>query len=367
MPRGPGPRKRMHDLVPTPWVPRSGPLLCLAIVCTACGSQDPDSGRGEIIAVDSLKAELLARHPAIGEPTHIQPAQHLLWVADAIGDPFLHLLDPVTGDRTKSLGRRGDGPGEITGPVWGVQVVPPDTAEVWVFDTGRESFLWIGESSTLNSTSPMVRLGDVTYVSRAVWLDSLTIVGTTHHEHERFIFFDEEGRRTKTVPGALLGSDSIPLGERQRATLASGMCAHPEGFGFALFYFDAGRVELYGRDVDGPVLADVPYPSEPVFARIGGKIRLRQDWVHYRACSASKDHLYLLYSGQRTDFNTETPLHLHGREVHVFDWEGRLVRSFHLDTPVGYLGVDEEAGWLYATSFLDAGVYRFRLPARSAP
>ena len=363
MPTVPRSRNLLSDSVRAVLASESSLPLCLAIVCSGCGSEGPGSRRSNAVVVDSLRAELLARHPAIGLPTVIQPAKHLLWVADASGDPFLHLLDAVTGERIKSFGRSGEGPAEFVGPVWRIQVVTPDTAAVWVYDAGGDKFVWIDESATLSPASPTFKPRDVTYLWQAFWLDSLTIMNVTLSEDDHFLFFDRAGHRTETVPGALLGADSLPLAERQRATSASGICVHPDGFGFAQYYFAAGRLELYERDAGGPLLADVPYPSEPIFARVQGRIRFREERIHYVGCASSTDRLFLLYSGQPEEAETSS----HGREIHLFDWEGRLVRVSHLDVFVGDLGIDEEGGWLYATSYLDAGVYRFRLPTGTVP
>ena len=234
---------------------------------------------------------------------------------------------------------------------------------VWVYDGVK--FMRVDESRTLNAETPTVRPQEAYFVARAAWLDSMTIVGVQREQEERFVFFDTAGERIETVPGALLGGDTIPMIERVKASTNFALCARPETPGFALAYFYAGRVELYDRKAGGPVLADVPYPTEPVFTRVTGEIRFRMERHHYMACSASKDHVYALYSGQSDA--TDPDEASHGREVHVFDWEGQYVGKLHLDTPMFGLSVDEKAGWLYGTSLLDAGVYRFRLPTPGMP
>ncbi|MCY4398280.1 MAG: BF3164 family lipoprotein [Gemmatimonadetes bacterium] len=296
----------------------------------------------------------------------IQAVGNRLFVGDAAGDPDLHILDAYGGDLIVSLGRRGEGPGEFAGPIVGLAVVRPDTMAVWVYDGFK--FMRVDESRTLNAETPTITPQEAPFLARATWLDSLTIVGVRRELEERFVFFDIAGERIATVPGALLGGDTIPMTERVRASINFALCARMEAPGFALAYWDAGRVELYDHKAGRPVVADVPYPSEPDFTRVRGEMRFRMGRHHYTECSASNDYVYALYSGQTSlGQTTDADEVSHGQEVHVFDWEGQYVGKLHLDTPMFGLSVDEQAGWLYGTSLLDAGVYRFRLPTPGMP
>lgn len=333
--------------------------LALAVRCSACAAPDAPSAEVDV-GVDTLYAQLLNRHPAIGAPIVIQAVGDQLFVGDASGDPDLHILDIDDGSLVVSLGRRGEGPGEFGGPIDRIQVVRPDTTAIWVHDGLK--FMLLDVSRTFGSETPTVAPQEAAFVVRAAWLDSLTIVGVRREPEERFVFFGATGEQMETVAGDLLGGDTIPMSERVNASINFALCPRPGGLGFALAYWDAGRVELYDREANGPVLAAVPHPSEPVFTRVRGEVRFRAGRHNYTECSASRDHLYVLYSGQEMLPESDADDASHGREVHVFNWEGRLVRTYQLDTPLFGLSVNEETGWLYGASLLDAGVYRFRLP-----
>ena len=140
------------------------------------------------------------------------------------------------------------------------------------------------------------------------------------------------------------------------------------GRGFAIAYWEAGRVDIYDRTADRLVVAEVPHPAEPQFVQVGREIRFKPGRHNYSACWTSADHVFALYSGQAVVTSESLEDISHGQVVHVFDWgSGRMSWALHLDTPVIGISVDQDAGWLYAVSTLDAGVYRFRLPGSSLP
>lgn len=321
---------------------------------------------GDVVAiqvappVDTLRAELLSRPPAIGLPGFIQPWGDHLLVSDWQGDPNLHALDRETGELIVSFGRIGPGPGEFAGMLVGMQLLPRDTSAVWVFDARR--LTRVERPGPIASDVAVVEPTATPTLLRAAWLDSVTIVGVNLRPPEkRFMLFDAAGNVTRTVPGVLLGHDAIPMPQRVEASLNFSFCVNPRGTGFAVLYHDAAKVEIYDHTAKHVLDAAVPYWTGSLFGRVDGEVRFIPRRFAYSSCWASAEVLYALYSGgdyYSTDMNESM-----GREIHVFDWRtGGLVRKLHLDVPILGFSVVEDSGWLYAGSLADAGIYRFRLP-----
>ncbi len=84
------------------------------------------------------------------------------------------------------------------------------------------------------------------------------------------------------------------------------------------------------------------------------------DWFYYIDCAATGQYLYALFAGHRTD-GPGGGLVRAARYVHVFDWQGRLVRVLGLDREVSAITVAADS-LLYAVGQQTAGVYAFRPP-----
>jgi hypothetical protein len=52
-----------------------------------------------------------------------------------------------------------------------------------------------------------------------------------------------------------------------------------------------------------------------------------------------------------------------GTFVHVFDWEGELRAVFQLDRDAGAITISRAGDVLYASSFIDSGIYRYEVPS----
>lgn len=337
------------------------PFLFVALLvplAAACDAPSTPSG----VSVDTLAADLLVRHPAIGAPGHIQPWSNWILVSDWQGDPNLHAVNATTGELMVSFGRVGEGPGEFVGSIAGIQVPSHDRSAAWLYDMRK--LVRLERPGAIASNVVTVDLTAVPQLLRVSWLDSATILGVKlQPAEERFVFFDKAGNVTRTVPGSLLGEDGIPVSQRLRASSSFSLCAHPTGRGFAMAYKHAAKVEIYDRAAEHVVDANVPNPNSPRFEDVDGGVRFVPERLHYSSCWASSEYLYVLYSG---DHYGSQPLAGigDGQEIHVFDWDtGRLVREFYLDVPVFGFSVVETAGWLYGGSLADGGVYRFRLSA----
>jgi hypothetical protein len=139
------------------------------------------------------------------------------------------------------------------------------------------------------------------------------------------------------------------------------LCAWP-GRGFVIANMNVGRVELYDDRASLVRLAEVPFPSEPVFEPDQqNTLRFRDPRAFYLGCTANEDFLFALFSG-RLDAEYEGYSRSSGEFVHVFDWEGRLRSVFRLDQEIHQIAVDQDGVFLYASSMVEGAVYRYALP-----
>ena len=81
----------------------------------------------------------------------------------------------------------------------------------------------------------------------------------------------------------------------------------------------------------------------------------------YISATVTDDHIYALYSNlRREDESIENKDHAFD-EVHVFDWEGNLVRILKLDNEIDQITVDPVNNVLYGMAGRDERIFRFEL------
>ena len=139
------------------------------------------------------------------------------------------------------------------------------------------------------------------------------------------------------------------------------VCLWPER-GFAIENMNVGRIELYDSHASFLRLAEVPFPSSPVFEPDqSGVLRFRSPRNFYQGCTATKEFLFSLFSG-RLDEEYERNRRSSGEFVHVFDWAGELRAVYRLDRDIHQIAVDQRGRTLFGASKVEGAVFRYRLP-----
>ena len=89
----------------------------------------------------------------------------------------------------------------------------------------------------------------------------------------------------------------------------------------------------------------------------------------YVDVAASRDRIYALFSGRTRAGHPDEAIY--GRDVHVFDWDGKLHSVIHLDADAMAIALDEGQDLLLAVRHLPTpAVLAYELPpdpAGSAP
>ncbi|MGH7481572.1 MAG: BF3164 family lipoprotein [Longimicrobiales bacterium] len=343
-------------------------LGCEPADSAGAGGLEFDPSAAEIdhagLRVTSLSSDMLSSSPAIGQPIDVQPVNGYVWIRDALGDPALHVLDLRNGELLRSVGRRGEGPGEFLRGAFGLLIDPADSSGIWAWDLGLQRLTRFEARPGAEHAPKSIRLDGIPGMVRVAWVAPDRIVGHSTRPGARFALFSPEGERLRNVPGALYGSGEVPLNERVEAT-SSGvdLCAWP-GRGFVVVNASFGRIDYFDLGAAPIRSADVPFPSQPRFITDD---RTRQpqfaperSW--YMDCSVARGRVYALFSGRLHSAYESWAERDEGRFVHVFDWDGSLVDVYRLETAVAAIGVDPDGTTLIATSMDDAAIYRFELP-----
>jgi hypothetical protein len=303
--------------------------------------------RTEVTRADSLVSERIGPTDLLSNPWMIAANERIIVVSD-LNPPYLHVLNAVTGEHIKSFGLTGEGPGDFAGaPSLMRASMPTDT--LWVLDGLRRRITGFGirelasiafapRASTYSFDSVLVYTADGpdrfgAFVGMAQgWEGQLSPVRIRRTDPKVQVFDERELIDRRLSPrykgNAYLGR--LCLSPRQSLTVQT--------FSFAgrLDFLDSAGVMIRS--------ARTPYSFRPdPYADTSGNEPIdfnpflpRVRWAYYD-CAVGDAFLYALYDGRLTGANPENAVP-HG-EIHVFDWEGALVRTLVLDHPTTGIAV----------------------------
>ncbi len=312
-----------------------------------------------------VTGELLVESVAIGQPGRMVVDGDRLWINDKSGDPFLHLVDLRTGSVVRSRGRAGEGPGDF-GALVSLSVRPADSAAIWAFDLRYQRLTRVlapGDEVTpriLHVSSPFGRFHHLH------WLDTHRLLGVGGSDSSRFQVLDSLGQVVAHYPGPLVGDTSVPLRTRENVSTGVKVCPSPTGDRFASIVFFAGRLDIVDLREGVVRRAQTPIKADGVFAADSlGRWSMPHPRTFYVDCVATARMIYAIYAGRRVE-DFPSGMNMHGRFLHIFDWDGTLIRIFALDRPYINIAVDGDS-ILYLSARDAPTVRRYRIAPTSDP
>lgn len=338
------------------------PFVLLASAL-ACGDDGPEPD-----APARLQGEVIATGDYLDQPSRMAVVHDRLVVLDRSA-PLVHVF-ALNGERLGSFGQKGDGPGEYRS-VQQVQRDARDPRGVWVYDMSllRMTRLRFGDGP-LPEVREVVNLhnGGGVYLHPAWLTDSTLVVSAIapRHPDGRLLLTDRTGEVIRTIgetprhPGAA----SIPTTVLQHA-YEGPVTVHPDRSRFAIAARLSDRLEIYGAD--GAQLAQVNgaagfLPAFSVNERSQGvSMALGDDArVGYVDMASTDDRIYALFSGAVGMRGADT---FAGREVHVFDWSGKILARLQLPEPAWGFAVDPGAKHMFTVRHdPEPAIVRYELP-----
>lgn len=359
------------------WIRSYDSLVAGGVLVLACGTlscsgdtagretSDGAASAAVVPAETAIAGRAVMQSDMFGKAQRLALGDGMAFVGDISGDPFVHVIRVSDGIHLTSLGRRGEGPGELTS-LQGLFVDPQDAATVITFDPNQRRLTWFALGDSVLRNTPLTR--DLT--PQAPTINTITPLarGFVALASDSILYWrvmDSSGTIGALTPATLLGGDSIPRDARLTASRTIRICSRPDGQFFAAAYYGAGRVEI--RDGDGTLVAaaDVPTPTDGEW-KVSEKTN-RLTWTrtqsHYSDCTGTSDRIYALFAGKddRSGPNGRPPGANEGSAVHVFDWSGRLLQIFRLNHEVAAIAVGSDARFLYGVSGQSSTLYEFPL------
>jgi hypothetical protein len=332
-------------------------IAALSGVCAAACSEAPRSGQHGQYELDhsslrpvQLRGRVLASGDYLAAPTEIALVGDRLLVVDAISDSVLHVIDAREGRHLRSLGRRGEGPGEYRSP-WSVARQSRTPDQPWIYDLqlARLTRVHLGSAGLPAGEAEIIRIQGEALATQPVWVHDSLLVSPSFSHRGRLAFFGADGAFRRAAGPLPAGNGGVPAPVLQHAWTGT-LVSNPRTGWLALATRHADQVEIYRPDgtlvrkVRGPFRFDPRFTVEVAQGQqvMGSGDAMRFGYVDVEA---TPEEIFALFSGRtREGFKQASSF---ARFVHVFDWQGKFKRAYRLDSDILSVAVSPDRKWLY--------------------
>jgi hypothetical protein len=314
-------------------------------------ASDERSPSSEEVSILDLQGAVHHQGEHLGMPVGLAVFGNTLVAIDRFAERSVHVVDLGTGKLRGSVGREGEGPGEFRA-VYSIDRVA-NSDELWVFDAGTQRLTRL-DLAALDSdggwAKEFVSLRGSARVMNPVRTAEDNVLAVGLFTEGRFGVFNQNGEQVDALGSLPEWSEPIPPGVLQHAFTGT-IKADPDRQRFAVGARHAGLLEIFDASGRRLARAEVPVEFEPRFT-----VNVRDDRISmgsgedlrfgYVDVATTHDRVYGLFSGRvRGEYPKSANF---AREIHVFDWTGRLESIIHLDADIIAIAVDEWDDNLYA-------------------
>lgn len=311
-------------------------------------SRSPDASMTSVAGASIYEGERLAM------PVQIAVLDDRIVLADGYASTPIHVLDP-DGRYLMGLGREGEGPGEFKWPRTLERAA--DGHGFWVFDAELSRLtLVVPErwNTVPASEHAIVSLHGPAFVTGVARRASGDLLATGLFSDGRIGHYTDSGAYESAsgpLPSSEIEAPPAVLQHAYRGVLK----ADPAGERFVMANRHAGFLEVYSATGEPLRRIQGPFEFDPEFEVVRGETgpslatgpSLRFGYIDVAPTS---DRIYALFSGRTRAAHPDDATY--GREVHVFDWDGRLLERIRLDADVIALAADAEGNRLLAVRHL---------------
>ncbi len=301
----------------------------------------------------------------IGSPGDILKDGDCLIVLDYQHGSLFHRIDLKGNHYMGMFGVKGQGPADFIHPS-SLNVL--ETGRLSCYDAGNRRLSMIDLNLLGNKVGVSTLLKNDDFMTfDVVPLSEKLFIVNGETDGAMFALVDKDGKVLSVSDEYPYKDDAekdIPVRFRAMAYQGS-LRVNSNGY-FAYAMSSAKQVHLYkvenekikkvGEAIDGYGHYEPNMPYEGAY----GVAHDGKSPECYKDLAVTDDYVYALYSGRTfqeykmSSYDCET--------IYVYDWTGKLVKTYHLDVPVTQFCIDEEANVIYATANVpDPTIVRFEL------
>lgn len=328
-------------------------MLAVARSAVADAQQDPSPVLERYsVPVTTLVGRSIGNPELMAAPVFIFTLGQKLVVLDARADSAVLVIDGQSGKTVRSFGRRGDGPGEFRNLAYGERTGKTPN-EFVLYDARLRRLTTIDlDQDFVNPRATPVRTRSLNTghtLTGPMRINASEIATPGFLPEGRLGVFDNSGRLTRYLGAALSTEPRVPIEVSQHAYQSFATFRARLGR-IAIVTRHADRLDIYSVSDGARVEGDRPFIFEPVFAvQQGdrGPVMASGETLRfgYVGVAATDEFVFALFSGRtRKGFPGRANF---GDKVHVFDWNGRLLRVLKLPEDALSIAVSDGGDVIY--------------------
>lgn len=343
---------------------RGGLLFWLVTVVSTLAllnSRDLAAGPSEPVPVPVLEptrlltGEVLHRSSELVVPGTLEVLGDRLILGDAHADHGLRVVRRTDGALERAFGRKGRGPREFEA-IFSIDVLDP-AGRIMVHDPALQRVTWIDLDADFEDgrweADRSLRLQAPATVLAAVSTPT-GLVGVGSFTDGRLAHLAADGKLVRTTGVAAADAGEVPAFVWAHAYQAR-LKSSPDRARLAVVSRFADRLEIYDRQGDLTARGHRPYGFDPGEPRSDDPDDVR---FGYLDVATTDGRVYALFSG-RTRAEGDAYL---GDRILVFDWSGRLLDTWAVDSRLMAIAVSPDGDWLYGIRHHpDPAVMAYRL------
>ena len=319
-----------------------GAALITALLLVGADHRElPASPRPDVPAgAARLDGAVLHESDALAAPSRIEVAGPRLILADDFGDRAVRVLRRSDGSLERSFGRRGRGPREFE-TVMSIDVLDP-AGRLMLHDPVLQRVTWVDLTADFEDgewvADRSLRLMADAMILEAGWTPD-GFLGIGAFTDGRIAHLGPEGRLLRISGSPAVRPAEVAPTVWQRSYQAR-MAASPARTRWAVAQRFADRIDVYDARGERVASGERLMGFGPEDLRDEDSRRVRFGYIDV---TATDQRIFALFSG-RTRAEGDANF---GDRVHVFDWDGRLVDVWVLDSRLVALAVEPSGSTLY--------------------
>jgi len=266
---------------------------------------------------------------------------------------IIQIIDIDNGKLLKSFGKKGQGPGEFVGASMTL-FTPSAPDKFWIFDVTlrRLTQYNINTVLDLNIFEPdtIVNISSdagCPFTFCCLNCDNFVASGALK---SRLCFYNSKGDTIKTngyIPGKRdKNTPSFVHFQAYQGALNTNYHAKK----IAISNLAGDLLEVY--DFKGNILKTIHGPDlfVPEYKRSSNTAGITNKESGYFDLCSSANYIYCNYSGEISEDITDWTVSL-GKNILIFDWEGKPIKRVKTDIRLGYIDVSDERNTIYAICY----------------
>jgi hypothetical protein len=326
------------------------------ILLFSCGNQEEDSQDSDYIirtfnledvpAPDTLRGKKLNLTDLINPESILWTGKYLVVGEGKTLDYFLHVVDPKRETLIKAFGKDGFGPGEIT---TAYQLEKGKSVnEIWVYDHTQKLIALFDLESPDELYQKAFRQPQNMYLATDIrWFSDEVLICRLADGDDKYVLYDTLGNQLTTYGtwSQLIADPSLPPNvvksvHQGRTSFNPAQKKYVLGGLFRDFIeildLSSGKIiSTRGPEHNIPAFV-VDYSAGYPMAQFTD----RSLSSYYMDILAGDEFIYALYFGKSADLFYENGEL--SKEIFVFDYAGKLVKTYTLDHSLVSLAVDEK-------------------------